>query len=221
MTLYDTWKKTSDGSFQSAVHLIVMHCPTAVTSNQLARLLKTAARGGWVGEYEWGKVEAALRSTPAGQTPPPAPPLNGRGDVEYTVEDSTRPSPLGEGPGVGLNRRLHKRHSHHHAFLISATTDAERAEHARTIMLDIIPALDAEYDRLRSTPPPSPLGEGKGVGLNAPGVEEIRRLQTLRVRLSNLKKLIPAAPTIERRQQLETEQAEKQAEAARLEALLA
>lgn len=45
---------------------------------------------------------------------------------------------------------IHKRHSFIHAQMVMADSDEKRYECAKEIMLDIIPALDALYDRIRA-----------------------------------------------------------------------
>lgn len=224
-TLYDHWQRATPGTFQDGVQLLLQHCPGAATPILLGRFIRAAGRGGYVSEYDSAKLAGILRAHPApdaGHTPARIPLVRRR--IKQPEGQRQDPAPDADQPDndkpVKPSARaiaLHKEHSHHHALLVAATTDAQRAEHAAAIMQRIIPALDAEYDRTRigatTDEPPR-----RGVAGSA---DLLRRLQVVRVRLSKLKKLIPAAPNLERRRQLETEQAEKEAEKARLELELA
>lgn len=147
-------------------------------------------------------------------------------------------------------KRLHKEHAHYHTLMVAATTDEERAMYARKIMDDINPALDREYDRLRAIaavtltgPVPSVSETGPvpstseaveteeateadtihttpGPILNSGDMADYKKLQSIRVRLSNLKKIIPTTKDAKKKAKLEKEQATKIAEKDRLEARL-
>ena len=121
-------------------------------------------------------------------------------------------------------RALHKLHSHHHALMVAATTDEERGEHARKIMREILPELDAEYDRIRAgataEPPQKTVEMEQGPILNT--MQMMKRLASVCTRIARLKNhLIPKAPDKKRRAQLEKELTEKTAEKERLENELA
>jgi len=219
-TLHDYFLLHTDKSFAAAVRCVREHAPRAVTPRMLQRLEHLVLTGDEAGEYEWGKVRGAMCAAP-----PPAPPPKGRGDVvnsSRVQETPLRPpSPWGEGPGVGP-RTLHKQHSHYHALMVSATTDADRAEYARKIMLGIIPALDAYYDALRAGANPEAPAEdfdpipisGGSVG----GVDTLRRLQSLRTRVSKIRlHLLPNVVSVARKAALEKELEQKRAEIARIE----
>lgn len=208
-TLLDYFQRHTDGSFAAAVRIVREHAARCITPRMMQRLEYIVLYHEAAGEYEWGKVLGAMEGAQAPalgaveQTPPPPPRRGGAvGGVEV--------------------RRLHKQHSHYHALLVSATTDAERAEYARKIMVEIIPALDAYYDAVRGGTAaaeaqdfdPIPVAGG-AVG----GIDLIRRLQSLRTRVSKITRhLLPAAGTRARRADLEKELELKRAEIARIEA---
>ncbi len=135
-----------------------------------------------------------------------------------------------------LAKALHKEHGHLHALLVAATTDADRARYAREIMERIVPALDAEYDRLRSNPTADPSPEGRGgafvpvlAGTDAglghstlprgegSAVGLLRKLASLRSRISTLRKRLSTETDAARRAKLEAELEAKTAEKERLE----
>ena len=220
-TLYDTWMRDHAGDFAAGVALLARHGGSpALTRLAWERLQIIAGTGGSADAYNLGKLESALRSLTS-LTPGPSPVERGAVAPDATVNVAAPLSP-GEGPGVRPNdrtRALHKLHSHHHALLVAAATDDERATHAHAIMREILPALDAEYDRLRAnlTPDPSPVERG---AVESPlstgegsGVRQIKRLASLRTRIARLKNhLIPGADDKKRRATLEKELAEKTAE---------
>jgi hypothetical protein len=217
--LHDYFQQHTDHTFAAAVRLLREHAPRAVTPRMLLRLEQIVLCGEVAGEYEWGKVRGALEASPPG-------PLSKRrgGDVEESAVDATSPPLLLERGLGGEARRLHKEHSHTHALLVSATTDAERAEYARNIMVEIIPALDAHYDALRAGGPESSGHDFDPISVSggAPaGADLIRRLQSLRTRVSKITRhLLPAADTLLRKAELEKELETKRAEIARIEANL-
>lgn len=226
-TLLDFFQLHTSHTFTDAVRTLRQHAPGSITPRMMQRLELLVLTGEEPGEYEWGKVRAAMEDSA-----PPATTVRQQtaaSEIRLDVPPvaSALLSPLhGIAPETKL---LHKKHAHYHALLCAATTDAERAEYATIIMSDIIPALDAYYDTLRSAGDadttdtaapdfdPIPI-TGGAVG----GVDVIRRLQSLRTRVSKIKKhLIPSAPTLARRAQLETELEEKQAQIDRIEQQIA
>ncbi len=239
-TLHDIWQHHYDSDFAAGVRLLVEHNPSAVTSNILRRLQELAfTPGSYVGEYEKGKLRNALQGTVV-DTPPPPPPPTGGEFVETTATEKAPGTraiavmpPLHSGDGKGLTSdlaiALHKEHSHVHALLVAATTDEQRAEYSRDIMERIIPALDAEYDRLREaaksggdfkSPPDSEDNTSPGPILNAGDARAFKKLQSVRSRISTLRKKIPLEKDPKRKAKLEQELETKQAEKERLEAEL-
>ena len=111
--------------------------------------------------------------------------------------------------------------------MVAADTVEDRAEHAREIMERIIPTLDAYYDRQRNGTPeaesdPATAYNFKYQVNGMASVVEInptRKLHSIRTRISKLKKLIPDAPTLARKTQLEAELEDKLAEENRLSQL--
>jgi len=238
-TLHDIWQHHYDSDFAAGVRLLVEHNPGSVTSNILRRLQELAfTPGSYVGEYEKGKLRNALQGTVV-DTPTPAIPPTGGEFVETTATEKAPGTraiavmpPLHSGDGKGLTSELavalHKEHSHVHALLVSATTDEQRAEYSRDIMERIIPALDAEYDRLRAeskremTPNDAmPNDESPAPILTAGDARAFKKLQSVRSRISTLRKKIPQEKDPKRKLKLEQELEEKLAEKERLEAELA
>jgi hypothetical protein len=220
--LLDYFEQHTDGSFDTAVRLVRAHAPGAITARLLGRLDSIAISGSEPGEYEWGKVRHALRNVE--QVPDIAAPV--QPTQENKQQEKTERTATGNVGTTPEAKRLHKEHAHYHALLHSATTDAERAEHAHHIMSDIIPRLDAIYDSLRAGDNPEPTATdfdpiaipGGALG----GADAMRLILSLRSRVSRLKtKLIPNAPTVERRAALEKELEQKLAEIARLESDIA
>lgn len=218
MNLRDHWLQQG-GDFAAGVALLLAQGRHLVTARILVQI-QQAALTGQPGEYLVGKLTDALAKLPA----PVASVGNSVSVSGIPSIDSSRatihldgptaePAPQGgtrlpaAGPLRDEGLRLHRRHSAAHALMARPdATDAERAELAREIMLDIMPALDALYDRIRAgktdLPPTSPLEQENN----------LTRLLSLRTRVSRLRnKLIPAA-TGERLAQLEQELAEKLAE---------
>lgn len=213
-TLYDIW----DGNFAAGVALLARHGGSpAITRLAWERLQTIAATGGHVDAYNSGKLETALRSV-ISQSP---------AEKEGPVPDIEVATSITETSAVAATdrtRALHKLHSHHHALMVAATTDEERGEHARKIMREILPELDAEYDRIRAgataEPPPKTVEREQGPVLNT--MQMMKRLASVRTRIARLKNhLIPEAPDKKRRAQLEKELTEKTAEKERLENELA
>lgn len=233
-SLYDVWLTTSpDQDFSAGVQLITQYAPGAVTAKILSRLRSIALSGAEPGEYELGKLDAALRDTPA---PPviriaseaPVLPMFGNpawlASVVHIASDAPALTTIrmaknqtGAGDwrqGIEVAKPLHKAHSHHHALMVSATSDEQRADHARKIMEDILPKIDRIYDGARA---------GEAVEENTdkepPVGNPLRRLQSLRTRVSRLRnQLIPGASNSTRRAALEAELKQKLVEIEALEA---
>lgn len=202
-TLYDTYLQLTDRSFASAVRLIRQHAPKAVTPRILMRFEQIVVSGSAPGEYDWGKAEAAMRASPPGPTS--AESTGNRGNVAGTPDADQGANASEKPASVGAARALHKQHSHYHAIMVSTTDKATRADAARRIMCEILPALDAHYSSAPTGTTPPPPSE------TAPGGEALlRRLQSLRTRVSRLRKhLIPSAGSDARRISLEKELALK------------
>ncbi len=223
-TLFDTWQHDYAGEFHYGVALLVAHCPGAVTAKIRERLQHLAATGQFPDGYMAGKLENALRDNP---TPNPSPKGEGGliaapvevGGVEWKrPEQAPLPFGGGAGGGVDLARPLHKLHSHHHALLVSATTDETRAEQARKIMEEIIPNLDAIYDAARNGDPHPPAPSSQA---EKSGVDLIRRLQSLRTRVARIRnQLLPAVLNLARKAELEKELETKLAEITRIEKIV-
>lgn len=226
-TLLEFFQLHTPHTFTDAVRTLRQHAPGSITPRMMQRLELLVLTGEEPGEYEWGKVRAAMEDSAPPATIPRQQTAASEIRLDVPPVASALLSPLhGIAPET---KRLHKQHAHYHALLVSATTDAGRAEYATIIMSDIIPALDAYYDTLRS------VGDADTADTAAPdfdpipitggavgGVDIIRRLQSLRTRVSKIKKhLLPAAPTLARRAELETELEEKQAEIERIEQQIA
>lgn len=233
MTLLKIWEYQYNSDFAAGVKLLIDHDgKKLLTAQTFERLQRLSIFGGAVDAYNLGKLTVALRkitikdSEPAGQvteeskvdldenfwTKRPAldPDLAAKFKEEYNLKP----------PETERARKLHKEQSHYHALLVAATTDKERGEHAGKI-LSIATELDAEYDRIRATEtgaePPSDMPPP----LAPQSVDTLRRLNSLRTRISQLKRnLIPKAIG-ERLATLEKELEKKLAEAQRLENELA
>lgn len=93
-------------------------------------------------------------------------------------------------------KKIHKQHSHTHAKMCVVDTDEERLKCATEMMTKIIPALDAKYDAIRAWKETGELpGKASIVDEFKRGVEAMRRLNTLKSRVSRLKKLIKNTDT--------------------------
>lgn len=225
-TLYDAWQQDCGGEFAAGVRLLVEAGAPGITDGALARLMQLARRRGYVTDYDKGKLTGALKKIRLQNQPGPASqPVNEMQPPEtksHRRDPELPASPQKPAPAPKAIA-LHKLHSHHHAIMVAAKTDEERAEHARKIMQEILPALDRYYDRQRSG---APLDEPESAApAESPGANEadlIRRQAVLRVRISKLTRhLIPSAPTLARKQQLESELAAKRQELLGIEDLLA
>ncbi|MEO6038441.1 MAG: hypothetical protein ABIQ93_08510 [Saprospiraceae bacterium] len=176
----------------------------------LNRWADLAGKGNEVSPLEYSKLAAALRQIEVEPTATVSPatastdaqPMNESGDVVATPE----------------TRALHKRHSHHHALMIAAKTDEERAENARIIMEEIIPELDRLYDLQRAKPMPQN-ADAQATERQTVVGDSFRKLVSVRSRISKLKRDIPNAKTVKRRAELETQLEVKLAEKLRLESV--
>lgn len=218
--LLDIWtKKHPGGDYAAGVRLLQAAGWGGLTRNIQAALLTAMVSGQWT-DYLKGKLKAGLvkckgegealeKITEAhpNEAPPPT----------FPHDLTPLPAPPPEGRGADGGKltsakavKLHKEHSHLHALLIAAKTDRERGTIARKIMEEIIPALDREYDRLRAGISDT---DDRAEIHPAPGMNElalIRRQNSLRARVSKLRnQLIPTAPNLARKQELEKELAAK------------
>lgn len=260
-TLLHIWQYHHASDFAAGVRLLAEHNPGAVTNLILDRLKKAAAPGQKPNRYEVGKLTEALQKTVmgAGTQPPvtpgkpnesapvatpqpepvPAPPLR-TGEVSGEVlqkawdawnrgQDGARE---GNTPTSDRARALHKAHSRAHALMSAAKTDEERAQYAREIMEDILPALDAEYDRLRAEAAAKERGETEastatepdaptGPILNAADTRTFKKLQSVRSRISTLKGKIKSEKDPAKKAKWQKELQDKTAERDRLEKELA
>lgn len=228
-TLHDIWQHHYDSDFAAGVRLLVEHNPGAVTKQILTRLRMLASGADYIGEYERGKLAYALHLTllPADlDAPQPvrekisANPPAAQQEVRVTTDAPD------EKLRSDLAIALHKEHSHVHALLVAATTDEQRAEYARDIKERIIPALDAEYDRLREAAksgadlksrPDAEDNTTPGPILTAGDARAFKKLQSVRSRISTLRKKIPTEKDPKRKLKLEQELETKLAEKERLE----
>lgn len=225
MTLYEHWHATPPASFRQGVELLLQHCPDRVTKSILIQLQSAAFGGKAPDGYLKGKLCAALQNTeylgPVREELQAGP----AGTVTITtgthletegVVLTTMPAPPAGVLTSELAKQLHKEQAHHHALMQAADTDEDRARHAREIMWRIIPALDAEYDRLRSG--------NLATSAAAPAQDAtptLRRLQSLRTRIARISnQLLPACTDTDRRVQLEAELKEKRAQAEAIQELL-
>ena len=241
-SLYDIWQTDYGRDFAAGVRLLALYNPKAVTQKTMLRLQVLASSPGeFITDYDQGKLEAALRDTDMASCKELSP-LRSAPETRNTHPETRNPHPETQNThpetrnpptATPTTRALHKLHSHHHALMVSAGTDEERGAQARKIMREILPALDAEYDKQRNpTPVPSPEGRGDGEsaerlpppfgGGDGGGVEMMKRLASLRTRIARLKNhLIPDAKNTKRRAQLEKELLEKTADKERIEKELA
>lgn len=137
MTMLEYWQEHGGGDISAAL-ILLPRGTGLVTKNILRGLMECEASNRWT-DYYRGKLLQALARVPY---EPVARPQIQTPNLTPAVEDA----PLSSNAA----RALHKEHSHVHALLVNAATDAARAEYAREIIEKIIPALDAEYDRLRA-----------------------------------------------------------------------
>lgn len=207
---------TAEG-FAAGYHILAKQGADLVTKNILVRMRTVVAMEETPDRYLVGKLAYALDRLPENADAAPATPAKKTPPIADAVPDA--PATVGTSPRA---KALHKQHAHTHALLVTAETDEQRAEHATAIMENIVPALDAEYDRLRAagdTPQPE---EEIAVApiLTDDSAAQLRKLQSIRTRISTIRKHLATAQG-KRRADLEKELALKTAEKARLEELLA
>lgn len=207
-TLHEHWQSTG-ADFAAGVALLAQHGPDLVTKNILTRLKMLAYTGEQPSAYETGKLAYALGKIGSIDSIQPIQPI--QSNQSKQSNQSVKSSDTA--------KALHKAHSHHHALMVTAETDAERAEHATKIMEEIIPALDEEYDRLKAGGPSNSSDDLKGEPKKSEA-DKLRRLQSLRTRIGQLKKKLLNPKDLKTKQKYETELAEKTAEKERLEAEL-
>ena len=224
MTLHDIWQRDHAGDFAAGVALLVQHNPNAVAKAILARLQTLAATGAYVGNYEQGKLAYALQGSLASAQTPDA----RQGDAMRKTKDQSLktahepPPPTQPDPKLTSEKAiaLHKEHAHVHALMVAAATDDERAKYARDIMQRIIPALDAEYDRLRAAQSGAPIqvdNTGLAPILTTSTAADYKKLQSVRSRISTLKGKIKKETDPKKKAKWERELETKIAERERLE----
>lgn len=223
-TLLEIWQTEHGSDFATGVQLLAANGGEQyLTRNLWQRMQGLTYPGAYVDTYHAKKLAWAIERT---TTPPPTPPPGERGAATSPA------SPKGAAPATEKApvtsekaKNLHKKHGHEHALMVTAKTDEARAEHATTIMEEIVPQLDAEYDRLRSANDESPLEGGKGGDgtapiLNSDDFAALKKLQSVRARISTLKGKIKKEKDPARQKDLEQQLTEKEAERDRLDALL-
>lgn len=210
-TLYDIWESGGYG-FERGVNLLVKHAPKALTSKALQTLRLLAASGEAPSDYYLEKMRYALEQSPAPETfdlKPYTEPRPTATQGGFTTSITFTKSAFHPTGAIEIRvpeaKDLHKQHSHYHALMVTAETDQERGEYARTIMEQVIPELDRLYDAARARNAGEPVEEPPAPATTS----DFRRLQSLRTRVARLRnQLIPAASGA-RRAQLEQELTEK------------
>jgi hypothetical protein len=200
-TLHDIWTSLHDSDFAAGVRMLTPHGGGSLTRKAWARLQSLAIGSDSVDDYSRGKLGSALKGLPAGATPAaprPVPPI--------AKDDAAAATGI---PGTLTSDRakaLHKEHAYTHALLVNATTDRDRARLAHEIMA-LVQEIDTEYDRLRADAEPAPEEEEEMPAihpiLNRQDADDLRRLQSLRSRISALKKKIPKEKDETRRKVLQ------------------
>ncbi len=218
MTLYDIYTTQHARDFTAGVRLLAEHGGDRhLTRLAWSRMQALAFGGGYVDNYNRGKLENALRqcAQEPGATPasPPTPSPGERGG-EGASRGGVTPLSPGEGVGGEAAKALHKRHAHTHALMVTADTDEARAGYAREIMQEIVPDLDAEYDRLRAGDTPPLEGQGEAIRpiLNAHAAATLEKLLSVRSRISNLRGKLKREKDPGKRAKLESELNKKIAE---------
>lgn len=225
--LFDIWQDKHPGDYAAGVRLLQSAGWGGLTRSIQSDLLSAMLTGQWT-SYIKGKVEAGLKKCKGGAvdafaadsaprfspatatlTPPQTPPT-----METGADERKLTSPLAV--------KLHKEHSHLHALMVAAKNDRERGRLAKEIMEKILPALDREYDRLRAGASPDADTITNSDETPRTPVEMIKRQNSLRARTSRLRNhLIPNAPSLARKQELQAELEAKETELNNLTALLA
>lgn len=218
MNLYDIWEHHYASNFAKGVELLQRHTPRAVTTTIMRRLQEVVFTSATPSEYELGKLTDALSRTAI-------PEHVSDSDTALVFVTGIKPEP----PGVVVThtektnlpkttthaKSLHKQHGHVHAQMALAHTDKERGDHAKNIMENIVPELDAEYAKLRGEGAEDPVSETKVTNT-------LRQLNSVRTRIARLRNhLIPKEKNKARLAILEAELVEKIAIKEKLEAELA
>ncbi len=198
-------------SFADGVALLRSHQGAALLSTQTwTRLQMLAQQGTPPDKYNLGKLTDALAK------------IKHHPDHPAATIGPAAPAPTDAQPNTATSaraKRLHKEHSHHHATMFLATTDAERAAAAEKV-LEVVADLDAEYNRIR---------EGKGMEEDAnPAPAEgirseaqiLRKLQTIRSRISEARRKLSKNLSPQNRQEIEAKLQKLLAEKESLEDLI-
>lgn len=209
---------TEKMTFEQGVQLMNNY-PLAITP-AAAENLNKVSRKRKPTEAERGKLYIALRGIPYEISEKPAPELPKQKPTPVPIQepllaqDDFRTHPL-----FAQAKELHKRQSYVHALMVNAATDEERGQHAIELMETITPQLDALYDRMRNPIPTTAYTfENQVQGYTNEPAADLKKLLSLRTRISKLHKIIPHAKSLERRKELEDELAAKIAEKERIEA---
>lgn len=238
MNAHDYFQDILQGDFAAGVHLLKKHNPGLVTKQIMQKLLMAVLSGDPT-NYLLGKLADALRKfdIDAEMEEADAPDWgNGLYILPAENEDSQdepeaegdeaertaalphyREVPKGNTPLHQLAKTLHKEHSHYHALLVSAETDEARAELAAKIMA-ITSRLDTVYADLREGKTSTPdLIAAAAANDGKNGADALRKLQSLRSRVSQLRKMVGAPKYAAKKEAYELELKEKLAEIAKLE----
>lgn len=242
MKAYNYYKKKLKEDFAAGVKLLQAHNPGLVTKGIMQKLL-LAVISGDVTPYLLGKLTDALRKfdidaeaeaakipgldndidqVPAADTSIEGEEKEGEVGTERDVAPSSgallyREVPIGNTPLHQLAKTLHKEHSHYHALLVTAETDEARAELAAKIMA-ITSRLDTVYADLREGKTSTPdLIAAAAANDGKNGADALRKLQSLRSRVSQLRKMVEAPKYAAKKEAYELELKEKLEEIAKLE----
>lgn len=224
-TLLHIWQTRYHSDFAAGVRLLTEHNPGAVTRSILARLQTLAATGDYVGRYEQGKLEYALHNTRLDADESAFSEKTGKAEAPRAVPTPEQVQQQHDPATLTSDRAkgLHKEHAHVHALMVAATTDEERGRYAADIMQRIIPALDAEYDRLRAeaSAKASPTGTDGDAPiapiLNATDARAFKKLQSVRSRISTLRKKIAEEKDRDKKAKWQRELEKKEVERDRLQ----
>lgn len=220
-TLYEYWQALGS-DFATGVALLPRN--SGMIPRIFAQLQAIAANGTEPTPYLREKLEYALSKLPAPEgseeylLPALSNPDTGQHDIIMAALE-IKPEQDYTGDDAGLDRDhplwpqvvdLHKEHSHYHALMVAATDNPQRAGYAGKIINEILPEIDRLCDIIRS---------GYAVEV-APSVSNsLRKLLTLRSRVSRLHRLIEEADSTEKRKKYEDELEEKKTQIEALEAL--
>jgi len=222
--LFDIWQDKHPGDYAAGVRLLQSAGWGGLTPKIQQDLLAAMITGVWTPHLK-GKVESGLKRCRA---PKIMEELNATEQIQPTTTPdrpvATPLSPPAEGGKLSSPTaiKLHKEHSYLHALMVAAKNDRERGRLAKKIMEEIIPALDREYDRLRAGASLPADTEPSAETPAMTAVDMIKRQNSLRARTSRLRNhMIPNAPNLARKQELEAELSVKEKELNNLTALLA